>query len=81
MCQTNVDDSIVEKKQLHSNSARNDIRSFEVIMMKMMKSTTYILDTQFTKLNVIDLLLRKRSSESSESIRDASRTARCLRKV
>ena len=30
---------------------------------------------------VTDLLLRERNSESSESIKDASRTARCLRKV
>ena len=33
------------------------------------------------RLRVIGLLLRERSSESSEFIKDASRTARCLRKV
>ena len=33
------------------------------------------------QLDVIGLLFERRSPESSESIRDASHTARCLKKV
>lgn len=54
MCQANVGDSFVEKRQLNPDSARNDIRSLGAIMMEMMELTTYILDAQSTKLKDSD---------------------------
>lgn len=54
MCQANIGDSLIEKRQLNPDSKRNDIRSLEAIIMKLMKPTTYILDAQSTKLKNSD---------------------------
>ena len=54
MCQANVGDSFIEKRQLNRDSERNDVRSLGAIMMKLMEPTTYILDAQSTKLKDLD---------------------------
>ncbi len=54
MCQANVGDSFIEKRQLNPDSERNDVRSLGAIMMELMEPTTYILDAQSTKLKDSD---------------------------
>ncbi len=54
MCQANIGDSFIEKRQLNPDSERNDIRSLGAIMMELMEPTTYILDAQSTKLKDSD---------------------------
>ena len=54
MCQANVGDSFIEKRQLNLDSERNDVRSLGGIMMELMEPTIYILDAQSTKLKDLD---------------------------
>ena len=54
MCQANVGDSFIEKRQFNPDSERNDVRSLGAIMMELMEPTTYILDPQSTKLKDSD---------------------------
>ena len=50
----NVKDFFVENRRLNFKNERDDIRSVEAIMMKLMKSTTYILDPSALKLKDSD---------------------------
>jgi len=54
MCQANVGDSFIEKRQLNPDSERDDVRGLGAIMMELMEPTTYILDAQSTKLKDSD---------------------------
>lgn len=54
ICQANVGDSSIEKRQLNPDSERNDNRSLGALMMELMEPTTYIVDAQSTKLKDSD---------------------------
>lgn len=50
----NIDDSFIENRRLNFDSERNNIRSLEAIIIKLIKSIIYILEIEFTKLKDAD---------------------------